>query len=587
MEEEGREHQGFFDYSINYGSLRRMYILGVNLASHDSSACLLKDGMLLGFIEEERLNRQKHTSALPLKAVDLLLKTEGITMSDIEHLAVFTVAQGSLWRSVVDGFNLDLSKIHHLLWSKIKYRRKFSKDLKSFVGHYHFTGAVDIVDHHMAHLAAAFLVSPFKKAAVVSLDGMGDGYSGKFAIGEGNTLRVIGGVRHPHSIGLLYEKVTQYLGFGETGDEGKVMGLSSYGDPSVYLEQFRNILILDPDGGLRLNPDYLAFKNTGVIGGSFKLSPLFVQQFGPARTTAEPIERRHQDIAAALQKMTEQAIHHVLTAVHAQTECDALAFGGGVVLNSVANGTLSYTTPFKKIFIQPIGYDGGSAIGAAYYVWNILLSKPRTYTWNTAYLGPAFSSSQIQQTLDALRLRYEVLPDPGATAAKLIADGNIIGWFQGRMEAGARALGNRSILADPRIAEMKDIINARVKFRESFRPFAPVVLEEHTGRYFEIDMPVQFMERVFMVKKDKQSEIPAVTHVDGTGRLQTINKRQNPEFYDLLSKFHGLTGVPVVLNTSFNIKGEPIVCTPVDAIRCFYSTGMDQLILDRFLLSKK
>jgi len=563
-------------------------ILGINCTSHDTSACLVKDGAISGFVEEERLNREKHTTAFPTKSIDWVLANGGLTIDDLDAIAVATTNHepwGHFFR-YPKYFGFVGSLI--LLASNIRYRIKFAKDISSFKKRIKNKKIpIYFVDHHKAHAANGFLISPFQKAAILTIDGIGDGLSSRLAYGSDNNINFIGEYKFPDSIGYLYERFTHQLGFNETGDEGKVMGLSPYGEvKSEYKNVFSEIVRLDSDGAYQLTPAFLNVKRTGFLRGTFALSQLTNEKLGPARKKGEPLNQNHQDIAATLQRTTESTVFHVLKNLYTETSCENLVISGGVGLNSVCNGKIHLHTPFKNIFVNPVVADNGNAIGAAYYVWNIIFKQPRNFVLKDGYLGPEYSTKEVKKLIDEYKLSYENVDNISRKAAELIADGKIIGWFQGKMEAGARALGNRSILADPRIAGMKDQLNNQVKFREPFRPFAPAILEEKIGDYFVDVISVPFMEKVLPIKPEKHSVIPAVTHVDGSGRLQSINRSSNPRYYDLIKEFENITGVPVVINTSFNIKGEPIVCSPTDAIRCFFSTGMDYLIIDKFLIKK-
>ncbi len=563
------------------------YILGVHFSSHDSSACLLKDGDLLGVAGEEPFNRLKHLHQFPERAIAQLLQQEGITLGRVDYVALPTTDSVPLNLLFTSSLKFGVWGALPLIVQNLRYRFKFWRASQNFKRQLDNHTKVILVDHHASHLANAFFISPFQEAAILTIDGAGDGLTSLLAYGKNTRIKHIDSIYFPQSVGLLYLLVTMHLGFGSwDGGEGKVMGLSSYGNPDRYIDVFRDIVRLKDNGMYTLNMKYFRVKRTTFPAGTIKFSDYFREKFGPQRKSSDPVLKEHEDIAAGLQKIVEETVTHVLKHLYQKTKCDNLVLSGGVVLNSVMNGKLHRCTPFKNIFIQPVAYDGGNATGAAFHVWNVLLGQPRRYQLSSCFLGPEFSRDDVRQILEETKLNYEVLENPSKRAAELIAKGKIIGWFQGRMEAGARALGNRSILADPRIAEMKDILNKQVKHREPFRPFAPAILQEKTGEFFEDDLPVPFMERVFFIRPDKRHLIPAVTHVDGTGRLQTVNRQDNPRYYDLLSEFHKITGVPVVLNTSFNIKGEPIVCSPIDAIRCFYSTGMDYLVIDQFLLKK-
>jgi carbamoyltransferase len=451
------------------------------------------------------------------------------------------------------------------------------------------------IEHHRAHLASSFYVSPFERAALLSIDGFGDFISTMWARGEGNSIDVLGQVEYPHSTGVLYTATTQFLGFPHYGDEGKVMGLAPYGKPR-YLEEFRDIIRTDEGGGFRLNLDYFRHHAEGVdmtwdygspvVGRIF--SEQFTQTFGPPRQPGTQLTRREHDIASSLQLRLEEVGFHVLRHLHQQTGLTDLGLSGGVAYNSVMNGKILLKTPFRRVFVQPAAGDSGTALGVCYLIYNQILNHKRGSSIEGAYSGPEFTNAEIRAELERSSLKFESYGNEDLTkrAARDIADGLVVGWFQGRMEFGPRALGNRSIVVDPRRPHMKDILNDRIKKRESFRPFAPSILEEHTDEYFEQSHPAPTMLMVYQVRRERRSEIPAVTHVDGSGRLQTVSSGLNPRFHQLISDFHKLTGVPVVLNTSFN-ENEPIVCTPRHAIDCFLKTRMDVLYLGNQAVRRK
>ena len=443
------------------------------------------------------------------------------------------------------------------------------------------------IEHHRAHLASSFFVSPFERAALLSIDGFGDFVSTMWAAGEGNSIEILGQVEYPHSTGIVYTATTQFLGFPHYGDEGKVMGLAPHGTPR-FIEQFRDLIRTEDDGKFSLNLDYFRHHAEGVEmtwdNGSPKIwrvfSDEYARAFGSPRKEGEPLTDRDSDIAASLQLRLEEVAFHTLNHLHERTGLTDLGLSGGVAYNSVMNGKILLNTPFQRVFVQPAAGDSGTALGVCYQIWNQLLRQPRGEVMETAYTGPEFSEAEIRAELDRSGLPYETLSDQDVTrrAARDIAEGLVVGWFQGRMEFGPRALGNRSIVVDPRRAEMKDVLNTRIKKRESFRPFAPSILEEYVGDYFEQTHPAPTMLMVYQVRPERRAQIPAVTHVDGSGRLQTVSKEANPRYYQLISDFHELSGVPVVLNTSFN-ENEPIVCTPREAIQCFVKTKMDVLYL--------
>jgi carbamoyltransferase len=443
------------------------------------------------------------------------------------------------------------------------------------------------IEHHRAHLASSFFVSPFEHAALLSIDGFGDFISTMWAVGEGNSIDVLGQVEYPHSTGIVYTATTQFLGFPHYGDEGKVMGLAPYGQPR-YIEDFRDIIRTEERGQFRLNLDYFRHHAEGVDmtwdEGSPRIGRIFsdeyARRFGPPRVLGEPLTDREQDIAASLQLRLEEVGYHVLHHLHEQTGLTDLGLSGGVAYNSVMNGKILLHTPFKRVYVQPAAGDSGTALGVCYQIYNGLLKQGRGPVMEGAYTGPEFTNAELEKELAAANLTYETYAETEVAerAASDIAAGLVLGWFQGRMEFGPRALGNRSIVVDPRRAEMKEILNDRIKKREPFRPFAPSILEEHTADYFEQSHPAPTMLMVYQIKPERRAEIPAVTHVDGSGRLQTVTRSLNPRYYELISEFYKLTGVPVVLNTSFN-ENEPVVCTPREAINCFLKTKMDVLYL--------
>ncbi|MFX0202454.1 MAG: carbamoyltransferase, partial [Candidatus Hodarchaeota archaeon] len=452
------------------------------------------------------------------------------------------------------------------------------------------------------HLASAFMVCPFEKAALVSVDGFGDFVGAMWGTGKGNWLEVGDRIFFPYSLGLFYLALTQFLGFPKYGDEYKVMGLAGFGEPS-QLENMRRIVKLNSNGRFELGLAYFIHHSEGVTmtwdGGEPRMGPVYSGEMerllGPARHIDESIEKRHHDIAASLQAMYEEAFFHLLNDIYERTKIPSLCLAGGCAFNSVANGKIFDRTPFEKVYIQAAAGDAGGALGAAFYVWNQELEQPRDFVMEHAYWGPEFSEAELREAirlrredLEKLSCKIERITDEAELCqktAKEMADGKVVGWFQGRMEWGPRALGNRSILVDPRRAEMKNVLNARIKRREPFRPFAPSILLERVGEYFERDYPDPFMIKVYPIRPDKRAEIPAVTHVDGTGRLQTVRKEDNPLYWRLIKEFEKITGVPVVLNTSFN-ENEPIVCTSNEALHCFLRTKMDVLVLNNYIVGK-
>jgi carbamoyltransferase len=474
----------------------------------------------------------------------------------------------------------------------------FDSDPKTIAAQFHR------IEHHQAHLASAFFVSPFERAALLSADGLGDFASTMWGSGSGSRMNIDDAIAFPHSLGLYYTAVTQYLGFLKFGDEYKVMGLAAYGEPE-RLEAFRDIVRFDANGngnGFRLGLDYFVHHRSGpemswaeadktpTLGKLF--SEEMSRRLGAARVPEEALEQRHRNLAASLQARLEEVYLGMLRKLATSTGLKSICLAGGVAFNCVANGKIFENTPFEQVYVQPAAGDAGLAVGAAYYVWNQKLGKPRSFVMDHAYWGPGFSAGEIRAAIEASglgRVGYSVtelgIEELARRAAAIIADGKILGWFQGRAEWGPRALGNRSIVADPRRADMKDILNRRIKHREIFRPFAPSILAEATGEWFEQSHPSPFMTLAYAVRSEKRGLIPAPTHVDGTGRLQTVTREANPRYHALISAFRDLAGVPVVLNTSFN-DNEPIVCRPEEAIDCFLRTKMDALVLGDFLVTR-
>ena len=450
------------------------------------------------------------------------------------------------------------------------------------------------IEHHRAHLASCFFVSPFDQAALLSIDGFGDFISTMWGAGEGNSIEVLGRVEYPHSAGIVYTATTQFLGFPHYGDEGKVMGLAPYGTPR-YLEEFRDIIRTGEDGQFRLNLDYFRHHTEGVEMSWEEGSPVigrifsneYASLFGAAREQGAPLTDRDRDIAASLQARLEEVAFHILNHLHEETGLTDLGLAGGVAYNSVMNGKILLNTKFKRVYVQPAAGDSGTAVGVCYQIYNEALKRPRGFVMDGPYTGPEFSDEEIRSELDRAGVQYQKYDDNEliVRAGRDISDGAVMGWFQGRMEFGPRALGNRSIVVDPRRADMKDILNDRIKKREPFRPFAPSILDERVGDFFEQTHPAPTMLMVYQIKTERRAQIPAVTHVDGSGRLQTVTPELNPRYYDLISEFDKLSGVPVVLNTSFN-ENEPIVCTPRHAIECFLKTRMDVLYLGNYAVRR-
>jgi carbamoyltransferase len=585
-----------------------MTILGLNAYHGDSAACLIVDGKLVAAAEEERFRRIKHWAGLPTKAIEYCLSEAKLSLGGIDHVAVNRKPGVNNWRRL--GFVLTHWPHPKLMSQKIKNIRSAASVREALETKYgvEFKAQVHYVEHHLAHLASAFFVSGFNEAACISIDGFGDFASTALGFGHGNEVKIDNRVYFPHSLGILYSALTQFIGFPNYGDEYKVMGLAPYGEPN-YLEQLRELVRIRPDGTFRLNLKYFRHHTDNISytwqNCAPEVGPLYrnelVDLLGAPRKPDEPLEQKHKDIARSVQTIYEKAFFELLQALHKQHPCDNLALAGGCAMNSVDNGKVYRRTPFKKMYLPAAAGDAGGAIGAAMFVQSQLTSNQSPITNNAsrpcldAYLGPESTEEEIHALIDWKR---KEIADAGCTVALItveedllrktaqaIIDGKIVGWFQGRMEWGPRALGNRSILADPRRADIKDILNAKIKRRESFRPFALSILRESVSEWFEQDDDVPFMTEVFPIRTKHRELIPAVTHVDGTGRLQTVHKETNPRYHALISEFCRLTDVPILLNTSFN-ENEPVVCYPEEGLDCFLRTQMDLLVLGNFWIAR-
>jgi carbamoyltransferase len=574
-----------------------MLILGINAYHGGASACLIEDGRLIAAAEEERFKRVKYWAGFPTEAIRYCLAEAGISAYDLDHIGISRNPSAHLLKKVLytlskrPSFNLVRDRLANA--AKVRDPRLVLAEALGLdaAG---LKAAFHNVEHHRAHMASAFLVSPFDQAAILSVDGMGDFVSTMWGVGRGNQFEVLGAVNFPHSLGWLYTATSQWLGFPKYGDEGKVMGLAPYGQP-VYLDQFRRIVRLQRDGSFELDLDYFALDAKGSTmsweDGAPELGTLYsrkyIDLFGPPRQPRTEITKHHQNVAASLQAMLEEAEFALVGKLQQETNQKALCMAGGVALNSAFNGKVLPYTDFEDIYIQPAAGDAGTALGVCYYIYHQVLGQPRGYVMNDAYTGPRYRNGSIKTELEKRGLSYEVLAEEELVkrAAEIVANGDVLGWFQDRMEWGPRALGNRSIIADPRRDDMKDILNARIKHREKFRPFAPSILLESVGDYFDQTYPDPFMIKVYDVLPEKRSEIPAVTHVDGTGRLQTVDREHASLYWSLINAFREHTGVPVVLNTSFN-ENEPIVRTPAEAIDCFMRTKMDALAIGNYLVKK-
>ena len=579
-----------------------MLILGLNAYHGDVAAALVDDGRLVAAVEEERFRRVKHWAGFPDEAIKACLAAAGARASDVDAFAVSRDPRAHLLRKAL--FTLRNRPSGRLVRDRVRNAatvQSLHERIAATLGlsASHVRRRLHYVEHHPAHLASSFFASPFDEAAVCAIDGFGDFVSTSWGVGRGSAIDVRQRVFFPHSLGLLYLAITQFLGFPKYGDEFKVMGLAPYGEPR-YLSELRQLVRVD-DGQVRLDLSYFSHWSDGVAmtwgDGEPTLGPVFTPKLetllGPRRRPGEPVDTRHEAIAASLQAVYEEAAFAVLRAVHAATGLSRLALAGGCAMNSVANGKIRAHTPFRDVYIQPASGDNGTALGAALASWHRLGGR-REFTMTHGYWGPEFDDRSIDAAIasrngevDARVVRHTIADEQALCdwTASRIADGQVVGWFQGRMEWGARALGNRSILADPRRSDMREIINVRIKLREKFRPFAPSVAVDALGDYFEDAVPDPFMVQVYPVRKDKRAVIPAVTHVDGSGRLQTVSRETNARYWRLIEAFRARTGVPVLLNTSFN-ENEPIVHQPSEALDCFLRTDMDVLVMGSHVLAK-
>ena len=560
-------------------------VLGISCFYHDSAAALLRDGAVVAACQEERLSRKKHDSDFPAKAVKYVLREAGIGPGDLTavgfydkplvkfermlstYVATFPRSFGSFRKAIPVW-------LHEKLWIPSVIRKALRP----------YKGPILFAEHHMSHAASCYLVSPFQESAILTVDGVGEWATASFGVGRGTDIELFKEIRFPHSLGLLYSAFTYYLGFKVNSAEYKVMGLAPYGRPVHYDRIMSEMVRLNDDGSFKLNMKYFSY-DYGLTMTNGHFDEFFG---GPPRKPETWMAEREFDIAASVQKVCEEVVLRMANHIHKETGLTNLCMAGGVALNCVANGRVIRETPFKNLFVQPAAGDAGGAVGVAHYIYNTLWEKPRAGAWGHAYLGPRYSDAEIAEYLEGQGASYRVASDEDLvrTTARLIADGNVIGWFQGRLEFGPRALGGRSILGDPRDPKMRDTLNMKIKFREGFRPFAPSVLADKSSEWFEIESESPYMLLVAQVREGKRV-IPSVTHVDNSARLQTVTREANPLYYDLILEFERLTGVPVIINTSFNVRGEPIVCTPHDAYLCFMRTNMDYLVIGHHILDKK
>jgi carbamoyltransferase len=583
-------------------------VLGINAYHADPSACILVDGELVAAAEEERFRRLKHWAGVPTEAIRFCLREGGVGLGDVDQVAINRDPRSSFRKKVA--FTLANRPSPRLVVERLRNARAWldvddmMRQVAELDGAHGqaFRGEIHRVEHHLAHLASAFYASPYSEAVAVSVDGFGDFASTAWGFGRGADLSLEGRVYFPHSLGAFYQTITHYLGFHHYGDEYKVMGLAPYGEPT-YVDRLRKVVLLQDDGTFRLDLDYFRhhrestsyqwLNQTPHADGMY--SEALVELLGPPRAPDDDLTQRHRDIARSAQVVYEDAFFHLLNALHRRYASDSLVVAGGCGQNSVANGKIYERSPFTRTYIPPSPPDAGGAIGAAAFVWHRLNGGQRATIGSSAFLGPSFDSEEIAALLTA---EASALEEAGANVvrtsgseelcrrvAQALEAGRVVGWFQGRMEWGPRALGNRSILCDPRRADMKQILNEKIKRRESFRPFAPSILRSEVGEWFETDDDVPYMSKVFTIREEKRSQIPAVTHVDGTGRLQTVDSSENPLYHELITAYRDETGVPMVLNTSFN-ENEPIVCKPEEALDCFLRTNMDVLVMNELVVER-
>ena len=561
-----------------------MNVLGISCYYHDAAATLVCNGKILAAAEEERFTRRKHDNRFPESAIKYCLEEAGIVSSEIDYICFYEKPLLKLERLLKIASdrpgrseNMVSEQLSHMVHERLFLKQVLSEKIG-------YAGEVLFIEHHMAHAASSYYISGYDKSAVMTIDGVGEWATTVQYIGEGNSLKKLKEIRYPHSLGLLYSTVTAFLGFKVNNDEYKVMGLASYGEPN-QIDKVNKLIKVYDDGSFELNLDYFSF----MYDPDRMYSDSFIELFGTPRKSDDEISGYHMDIASSLQKVLEETVIKMGNHFYEESGgIENICLAGGVALNSVANWRFIEETPFKNICIQPAAGDGGGSMGAALYAYYTKSNSDLSSEPHTTLLGPSFSNDQIQELLDTRDAIYTKLNDDEICekAAEYLYKNQIIGWFQGRMEFGPRALGNRSILANATNPDMKDILNARVKFREDFRPFAPAVLEERANDYFDIDFKSPYMLFVPQVKEGMGEKIPSVTHTDNSARIQTVNRAENPRYYRLIEEFEKRSGVPVIINTSFNVRGEPIVCKPEDAYNCFLKTDIDFLFMGNFLIEK-
>jgi len=580
-----------------------MNIIGINAYHADSSACLVIDGKLINAVEEERFTRIKHWAGFPIQSIKFCLENANLKISDIDKISLNFDPNANLLKKIL--FIIKKKPSVGLILNRLKRKKKY-QSIKTILDKEFtddkFKGDIENIEHHYAHLSSAYHVSPFDKACVLSVDGFGDFASTAWGFGEKNQIKINKKIYFPHSLGIFYQAITQFLGFKNYGDEYKIMGLAPYGKPT-FVNKLKEILQLNSDGTFKLNLDYFKFYKQNFSykwdAGEIKIEDLYskklINLLGEEKTKKNKIDDFHKDLAHSTQKVYEEAFLNILNNLFKKYKNENLCISGGCGMNSVANGKILNNTNFKNIYVQPAAGDAGGSIGAAYASYFKDKKNKKNFQMTHSYWGTSFDDKQILKTINENEIKIKnqnckhekILDDESLCkiVSKMISEGKVVGWFQDKMEWGPRALGNRSILGDPRRADMKDILNIKIKRRESFRPFAPSILKEHVKDWFEQEDDVPFMMKVYQVKKNKRHEIPAVTHVDGSGRLQTVKQETNSKYYNLIKQFYNLTNVPILLNTSFN-ENEPIVSKPEEALDCFLRTKMDVLVLGNNLIQR-
>ena len=577
-----------------------MIILGINAYHADASAAILVDGKLIAATEEERFTRTKHWAGFPVQAIAFCLKEAGVSLKDVNFICIGRDPKAKFKKKMA--FMLQ-SPLHVLKYAVNRFAnaKKISsiatelQKVDATVSLSDLASKIQNVEHHRSHLASAFYPSPYEEAAILSIDGAGDFTTTMLARGKGTEIEVLEDIDFPHSVGVFYTAMTQLLGFPYYGDEYKVMGLAPYGEPK-YVDLLRDVVQLIPDGLFRLNLSYFQSPHKGYVYYSDDFMPLvhslfnekMESVFGKVRQKDEELTQYHKDLAASVQRFTEEIIFHVLTYLHKITGLTKVCIAGGVAQNSVANGKITRNTPFKEVYIPSAGHDAGISMGSAYWVEHMVAKQQRSEAVFNANTGCYYTNEYIKAECERMNLTYREPADEALypEIVKCLVNGGVVGWFNGRAEFGPRALGGRSIIADPRRNDAKEILNLKIKRRESFRPFAPSILKEEVKNWFELDEPVPFMEKVFPIRAEKRAEIPAVTHADGSGRLQTVDASVSPRYHALISEFFKQTGVPILLNTSFN-ENEPIVNEPIEAINCFLRTSMDMLVMENIIVETR